>query len=76
MKKGGGRSGREEIRIIIRTCTRTIVSEEEKNFTQSFGKNNLSPQQPMRCTLGSVLIYCDVFLNKLFSVRKLGHRIN
>ena len=31
-------------------------SEKGINCTQSFGNNNLTPQQPMRCTLGSVLI--------------------
>ena len=44
-------------------------SEEEFFFTQSFAKNNLTPQQPMRCTLA------NVFLNKLSGVRTFGRRI-
>ena len=31
-----------------------------QNFEKSFGKNNLTPRQPMRCTLGSILRFCDV----------------
>ena len=31
------------------------------NLKQYFGKNNLTPLQPMICTLGSVLRSCNVF---------------
>ena len=44
-------------------------SEEELFFTQSFAKNNLTPQQSMRCILANVL------LNKLSGVRTFGRRI-
>ena len=32
-----------------------------QKFTKLFGKNNLTPWQTMRCTLGSLLQSCDVF---------------
>ena len=35
--------------------------KKKKNFTQSFGKNNLTPQQPMKFTMGSNFIFCNVF---------------
>ena len=51
------------IKLKISNCDKTQIpnfdhsnSEEEKNFTQSIGKNNLTPQQPMRYTLNSLLI--------------------
>ena len=31
------------------------------NIQKSFSYNNLTPQQPMRCPLGSLLRTCDVF---------------
>ena len=31
----------------------------DESLTESFSKNNLTPWQPMRCTLGSALRSCD-----------------
>ena len=36
----------------------------DKTLKESFNKNNLTPQQPMRCTQGSVLWSCNVFIYK------------
>ena len=33
----------------------------DESLTESFSKNNLTPWQPMRCTLGSALRSCDVW---------------
>ena len=35
-------------------------SISEKNIKQSFGKNNLTPWQPIRCTLSSLLQSCNL----------------
>ena len=51
------------------------IPNKKKHSKLFFGKDNLTPQQPIRWTLGSVLIYCDVLFNKLFCWRKFGHRI-
>ena len=47
--------GREEKKIIL-----TILNFQQ-NFQKSFATNNLTPRQPMRCTLGSLLRSRDVY---------------
>ena len=42
-----------------KTHSQNSISDKTK---KKFGKNNLTPQQLMRCTLGSVLRSCDVFI--------------
>ena len=42
------------------------IRKKKKKSKHSFGKNNLTPQQPMKCTRGSVLISCNAFLTNYF----------
>ena len=42
--------------------TQVLTNKILTKLIQSFGKNSLTPQQLMRCTLGSVLQSCNVFL--------------
>ena len=45
---------------------------KRKNCTQSFGNNNMTPQQP-KLTLGSVLKSCVIFLNNILSEKFWSH---
>ena len=42
--------------------TQNLKSWNSQFLKKSFGKNNLTPRQRMRCTWGSLLWSCDVFV--------------
>ena len=49
----------------------TIINSWQ-NFKKSFGKNNLTPQQLMRCTQGRALRSCNVFWYWCYYPHTLG----
>ena len=46
-------------------CDKTQKVKFWQNLKKVFCKNNLTPQQPMRCTPGNFLRSCDVFKEQI-----------